>query len=122
MNIIGGQTNVGPGTLGGLNLMVKDSAYSSITINGTFSGYLGGNPMGIIVYLYNYFTGGYYYIGTTYQFQNIGSNHAMGSAMMFHNGQYGQIPAGSYYLYIGGRNSIATDFNDYCYFNVMISP
>ena len=122
MNTIGGQTNSSPAVFGGLNTMVKDSAFSSITINGTFSGYLGNNIMGIIVYVYNNNTGQYYFIGETYQFQNIGSNHACGGASIFHNGQFGQIPAGPYYLYIGGRNSIATDTNDFCYFNAMISP
>jgi hypothetical protein len=122
MDTIGGQTNSSPAVFGGLNTMVKDSAFSSITINGTFSGYLGNNIMGIIVYVYNNNTGQYYFIGETYQYQNISGNHACGGASIFHNGQYGQIPAGPYYLYIGGRNSIATDTNDFCYFNAMISP
>ena len=99
--------------------MVKKANNSAITVSGTWSGYLGNNVMGINMYLYNFFSGVYYYFGTFYQYQNIGGNHACGG---IHAWIPEGIPAGSYILHITGANGVATDYNDYCSFSVIIHP
>ena len=116
MNTANGQANSIAGVAS--SFMVKKANNSAITVSGTWSAYLGNNTMGINMYLYNYYTGVYYYFGTFYQYQNIGGNHACGGV---HTWIPEGIPAGSYLLHISGA-SVNTDTNDHCTFSLIIHP